>query len=434
MVITNMDDITSLFDEADPFKSWWPAILAAVVGIIIAVRSIMSGQRCPNDNQIRDQIVIVTGANTGIGFEIAKALAGRGGRVILACRNMDAAEKATAIIKRELSCQVLKDAQKTATNDTKTDQSSSSVNGNNTEANDNGNEADGGGNMFFVEARYLDLRSFDNVQRFARKIMAEFERIDILINNAGIIFDPVKTNTTDGFEQHLQVNYMAPFLLSHLLLPHLKKSQNGRIINVSAHAHASAKMDFDDPLNVGTWATNFHPRDAFSHSKLAVLLATRWMAKELKDASITVNCCTPGLVRGTSHLRSSPLMSALCVRVMTYPWMWLFMKNPWQGAQCAIHLATDPKLKHVTGEYFNDCEIAVSSPLGQDKELAKKLYQQTIRNLKRVTKLEIDKEEQESEILLPSAEESKTPAISVTSAPSSSSPTSTSAETSNVQQ
>ncbi|XP_061401883.1 retinol dehydrogenase 13-like, partial [Musca vetustissima] len=260
----------------------------------------MSGQRCPNDNQIRDQIVIVTGANTGIGFEIAKALAGRGGRVILACRNMEAAEKAAAIIKRELSCQVLKDAQKTATNTNGGTKDPSSSSGNNdTEANVNGNDtADGGssggggdvdgssggaaGNMFFVEARYLDLRSFDNVRRFARKIMAEFERVDVLINNAGIIFDPVKTNTTDGFEQHLQVNYMAPFLLSHLLLPHLKKSENGRIINVSAHAHASAKMDFDDPLNVGTWATKFHPRDAFSHSKLAVILATRWMAKELK--------------------------------------------------------------------------------------------------------------------------------------------------------
>ncbi|XP_061394970.1 retinol dehydrogenase 13 [Musca vetustissima] len=273
MVMGSMDDIITLFDEADPFKTWWPPIAAAVVGIIITVRAIMSGQRCPNDNQIRDQIVIVTGANTGIGFEIAKALAGRGGRVILACRNMEAAEKAAAIIKRELSCQVL------------------------------GSSGGGAGNMFFVEARYLDLRSFDNVRRFARKIMAEFERVDVLINNAGIIFDPVKTNTTDGFEQHLQVNYMAPFLLSHLLLPHLKKSENGRIINVSAHAHASAKMDFDDPLNVGTWATKFHPRDAFSHSKLAVILATRWMAKELKDTSITVNCCTPGLVRGTSHLR-----------------------------------------------------------------------------------------------------------------------------------
>uniref|UniRef100_A0A1I8PVX2 Uncharacterized protein n=1 Tax=Stomoxys calcitrans TaxID=35570 RepID=A0A1I8PVX2_STOCA len=110
----------------------------------------------------------------------------------------------------------------------------------------------------------------------------------------------------------------------------------------------------------------------------------------------------------------SPLMSAICVRVMTYPWMWLFMKNPSQGAQCAIRLATDPKLKQVTGEFFNDCEVAASSPLGQDKELAKKLYQQTMQTLRKVTKLQIDKEELEAadvvNAALPtSAEKTKAP-------------------------
>ncbi|TDG49064.1 hypothetical protein AWZ03_004549 [Drosophila navojoa] len=85
-------------------------------------------------------------------------------------------------------------------------------------------------------------------------------------------------------------------------------------------------------------------------------------------------------------------MSAICVKVITYPWMWLFMKNASEGAQCAIRLATDPQLKQVTGEYFNDCEIAASSEAGQDKELAKRLYMQTIETLQRVTKLTVDKE------------------------------------------
>lgn len=132
-------------------------------------------------------------------------------------------------------------------------------------------------------------------------------------------------------------------------------------------------------------------------------------------------------------------MSAICVRLITFPWMWLFMKNPFEGAQCAIRLATDPQLKKVTGEYFkwvaiagtgrgcrisgtlcvadtspllyslllpyslfththkflatcSDCEIAPTSEAGQDKELAKKLYMQTIKTLQRVTKLSVDKE------------------------------------------
>ncbi|XP_011192155.2 retinol dehydrogenase 13 [Zeugodacus cucurbitae] len=355
-----MDKLLSLFENADPFKTWWPTIAAAVFGVVIMVRTLMSGQRCPNDNQIRDQIVIVTGANSGVGLEIAKALAARGGRIVLACRNMAAAERVARVIKRELACQRI------------------------------GLPGEGEAE-FFVEARYLDLRSFESVHRFARRITGEFERIDVLINNAGIIFGSLGGRTIDGYEEHLQVNYLSHFLLTQLLLPHLRRSPSGgRVINVTAHAHAAAKIDFDDPLNVGTWAVKFHARDAFAHSKLAVLLATRWLARQMKGTPLTVNCCTPGLVRSTGHLRNSPLMSAISVKLMTFPWMWLFMKNPFEGAQCAIRLATDPKLKNVSGEYFNDCEIAQSSLHGRDIALAKKLYMQTIKELEKVTKLSIE--------------------------------------------
>ncbi|XP_036324576.1 retinol dehydrogenase 13 isoform X1 [Rhagoletis pomonella] len=356
-----MEKLMSLFENADPFKTWWPTIAAIVVGVVIMVRTLMSGQRCPNDNQIRDQIVVVTGANSGVGFEIAKALASRGGRIVLACRNIAAAERAAIVIKRELACQHI--------------------------------SPNAAAEELFVEARYLDLRSFDSVHRFARRITGEFERIDVLINNAGIIFAPVGARTIDGFEEHLQVNYISHFLLTQLLLPHLRRSPSGgRVVNVTAHAHAAAKIDFDDPLNVGTWAVNFHARDAFAHSKLAVMLATRWLARQLKGTPLTVNCCTPGLVRSTGHLRNSPLMSAISVKLMTYPWMWLFMKNPFEGAQCAIRLASDPKLKNVSGEYFNDCEVTQSSLQGRDIALAKKLYMQTIKELEKVTKLSIEKD------------------------------------------
>ncbi|XP_050341016.1 retinol dehydrogenase 13 isoform X1 [Bactrocera neohumeralis] len=355
-----MDKLLSLFENADPFKTWWPAIAAVVFGAVIMVRTLMSGQRCPNDNQIRDQIVIVTGANSGVGLETAKALAARGGRIVLACRNMAAGERMARVIKRELACQRI------------------------------GADVEG---EFFVEARYLDLRSFESVHRFARRITGEFERIDVLINNAGIIFGSLGGRTIDGYEEHLQVNYLSHFLLTQLLLPHLRRSPSGgRVINVTAHAHAAAKIDFDDPLNVGTWSVKFHARDAFAHSKLAVMLATRWLARQMKGTPLTVNCCTPGLVRSTGHLRNSPLMSAISVKLMTFPWMWLFMKNPFEGAQCAIRLATDPKLKTVSGEYFNDCEIAQSSLHGRDIALAKKLYMQTIKELEKVTKLTIDKD------------------------------------------
>lgn len=232
----------------------------------------MSGQRCPNDNQIKEQIVVVTGGNSGIGLEIAKALGARGGRIILACRNMTAGERAAAIIKRELGCHT------------------PIVPG------DNVNPAE----RYFVEARHLDLSSLQSVHRFAGQLMSEFERIDVLINNAGIVFGDPRLPTEDGFEQHSQVNYLAPFLLTQLLLPHLKKAEQGRIIFVAAHAHQAAKIDFDDPLNVGTWAVKFHPRDAFAHSKLAVILATRWLARELKGKQVTPPTTFPPRAMGAS--------------------------------------------------------------------------------------------------------------------------------------
>lgn len=173
-----------------------------------------------------------------------------------------------------------------------------------------------------IEIRYLDLKSFDCVKRFAKSIIKDFEKVDVLINNAGIIFNQFD-KTVDYFESHLQVNYLSHFLLSSLLLPLLKTAINGRIINVSAHAYATGKIDIDDPLNTGQWAPAYHHRDAFAHSKLCVILASMHMAVVLKglankfiqrkvfiflilrftETNVTVNVYTPGLVRGTGHLR-----------------------------------------------------------------------------------------------------------------------------------
>lgn len=108
---------------------------------------------------------------------------------------------------------------------------------------------------------------------------------------------------------HLQVNYLGHFLLTALLLPLINKSTQGRVVNVSAHSYQSGKIAPDDPLNVDTIEINgeatYHARHAYSHSKLAVLLTTKYWAKRVgsSKSKVTVNCCTPGLVRGTGHFR-----------------------------------------------------------------------------------------------------------------------------------
>lgn len=175
--------------------------------------------------------------------------------------------------------------------------------------------------------------------------------MDILINNAGLTFHPF-AKTTDGFETHLQVNYLGHFLLTNLLMPMLKKSKQGRIINVTAHAYSGGRMCIDDTLGITNLAPQFHPRDAYAHSKLAINLWTSKLAKLLKSTSVTVNCLTPGLVRGTKHMRQSPIMRAISAKIIMFPCMWIFMKTPIMGAQTAIYLATEGKIKSTSGEYF----------------------------------------------------------------------------------
>ncbi|GAB0095153.1 retinol dehydrogenase 13 [Sergentomyia squamirostris] len=334
-----MDQIKEELTKGDPLSTWWPYIVAAVVGVVVTVRSIMGGQRCPSENKIDGLVVVMTGGTGGIGWEVCKEVCSRSGHIILACRNMEKAEK---------MIRTLKKLQPNAV----------------------------------IEPIYMDLKSFDCVRRFVKTIESKFSQIDILINNAGLMFHPFE-KTVDGYEMHLQCNYLGHFLLTILLLPLLHKSRQGRIINVSAHAHTTAKMDYEDPLNIGPWATPYHPRDAFAHAKLACILVTRHLATRVcHKTNVTVNSLTPGLVRGTGHLDSSPIMKALCAKVITYPWMWLFMKTPSQGAQTIIYLATEPKLKEVSGKFFNDCEIVESSEVSRDDKLAEKLVKESMSAVK----------------------------------------------------
>ncbi|XP_055616010.1 retinol dehydrogenase 12 [Toxorhynchites rutilus septentrionalis] len=334
-----MDEIKAALADADPFSSWWPFIISGIVFLITTVRMYMGGQVCPNTNPIRDQVVIVTGASGGIGKELCKELVRRSAHVIMACRDMDKGDRTRQSIIREIPGASL-------------------------------------------ELLPLDLRSFDCVRRFVREVQSTHRQVDVLINNAGIIFHP-NERTADGFETHLQCNYLGHFLLTQLLLPLLKQASQGRIINVSAHGYTAGKMNIEDPLNTGSWAPGFHARDAFSHSKLAVVMATRALAGRLckEYSKVTVNVCSPGLVRGTDHLRYSPIMKALFARAITYPWMWLFMKTPYYGAQTMIRLATDPTLSAISGEFFNDCEQTDVSELAKDDLLAEKLYEVTLRML-----------------------------------------------------
>ncbi|XP_044265895.1 retinol dehydrogenase 12 [Tribolium madens] len=318
------------FEHLEGVKScWWPYIATFIIFVIGAIRAYIGGAHCPTRNRIDGKIVVITGGSSGIGLTTAKELAKKGARLILGVRNAERGKRALEYLLQECP------------------------------------ETD-------AIIKLIDLNDFVSIREFANQINLEYERVDILINNAGIIFHPFR-KTVDGNEMTISTNYFGPFLLTHLLLNLLSKSDNGRVINLSAVAHLRGKIDLDD-LNS---EKRFVEIEAFSQSKLALTMFTKHMASLLKHTNITFNAVNPGLVRGTRHLRNSRITTSFFTKLSVWPWMWLFMKTPKQGSQTLLYVALDPFLKNVSGCYFSNCEIQKPSDLVNDVELSEKLYKKT---------------------------------------------------------
>ncbi|KAK7104588.1 retinol dehydrogenase 13-like [Littorina saxatilis] len=299
-------------------------VVASVVAALL-LKNYMSGGRFEGKEKIPDKTVIVTGANTGIGKETAKELARRGGRVILACRDLKRAEKAREEIVSET-----------------------------------GNEN--------VVVKQLDLASMASIRQFAKDVVATEPRVDILINNAGIMWCP-KMLTEDGFEMQLGVNHMGHFLLTMLLLDKLKASAPSRIINVSSLAHVRGQINFDDLNSDKSYSAHM----AYGQSKLANVLFTRELAKRLENTGVTVNSLHPGAVN-TELARHISIFNSPVVRTLFSPVIWLLLKTSEQGAQTTLYCALASELEGVTGKYFSDCHEKEAAPQAQDDDAAKRLW------------------------------------------------------------
>lgn len=194
------------------------------------------------------QVFIITGANCGIGKETAKDVARRGAVVYMGCRDLVKCEEA----RKEIIL-----------------------------ATKNRN----------VYCRELDLASFSSIKQFAKRFKSEQNRLDLLINNAGVMRIPKRQVTKEGFEEQIGVNHLGHFLLTHLLLDYLKACAPSRIINVSSIAHTRGSIDTSDFNS----EKNYDPKKAYEQSKLANVLFTRELAKRLKDTGVTVNALHPGI-------------------------------------------------------------------------------------------------------------------------------------------
>jgi len=284
------------------------------------------------DRDVPDQAgktVLVTGANTGIGYQTALVLARQGARVLLGCRNRD-------------KCQAAIDSIRALHPD-----------------------AD-------LDPLALDLGDLSSVRQAAATLLDTEPHLDVLVNNAGVMVPP-RTLTTDGFELQLGVNHLGPFALTGLLLPLLRQTTGARIVNTSSNGHRMGEPDFDDL----TAEHSYRPLKRYGASKLANLLHTYELDRRFRaqDIPIVSAACHPGGTDTDLSRHVSPLLIAV-IR----PLAGWFLNQPPQGAWPTLAAATHPDVHG--GQYFGPGWFELSGPATQvdsnarskDPALARRLW------------------------------------------------------------
>lgn len=264
------------------------------------------------------KVCIVTGANSGIGKATALGLAQQGAHVVMVCRNAAKGQAAKAEIESQT------------------------------------------GNTH-IDLLLANLASQQAIRQLADKILANYERIDVLVNNAGVYLGS-RSVTDEGYESTFAINHLAYFLLTHLLLDRLKANAPSRIVNVSSEAHQSGKMHFDD-LDL---TSGYNGIKAYAQSKLCNVLFTYHLAKHLEGTGVTANVLHPGVV-GTNIGQGSVI--GWMFRVFAS-----FMLSPTQGANTSLYLATSPGVEDVSGKYFIKRKAQPSSRPSYDEKTAERLW------------------------------------------------------------
>lgn len=297
------------------------------------------------------RVAIITGSNSGIGFETARLLCEGGNDVILACRNE---EKGKAAVEKILS----KNPNALAT---------------------------------FMQ---LDLADKASIHKFVEDFHATEKKLHILINNAGHFLNPKDSKrqfTKDNFELTMGTNHLGPFLLTHLLLPDLKKTgaeENGdaRIVVVTCvHNKALARrqqvMETLDVENFFLEKENtYNSHQAYKNSKLANAMFTYELAKQLENTGVTVNCLCPGFIPTTELFRNTSNAQKFYRKFILHGLL-RFTKatrSVEQGAKAVVEMATGEKLKGVCGKYYKDNQ-EMKAPEESVEELQKKVYELSAR-------------------------------------------------------
>jgi len=271
---------------------------------------------------MKDKIILITGGSAGIGLATAEALAEKGAEIILAARNEEKLKQAAQQIESKSGVKKVK---------------------------------------YYV----ADFSSQKSIRSLAENVKKDYQKIDVLINNAGGVFPEFKLSE-DGLEMTIATNHFAYFLLTNLLLDLVKKSDYARIVNVASGSHYSGKIDFES----FTKNKGFFILKAYAQSKLANVLFTAYLADRLQGSQVTVNCLHPGFVKTDIGNKGTTWYSKL---------FWTLSSSiagisTEAGAKTSIYLASSDEVKGVSGKYFDKCMLKDPAPLAKDKDLQKELW------------------------------------------------------------
>lgn len=273
---------------------------------------------------LNGRTIVVTGGNSGIGKEAAVELAGMGAQVLVAARNRAKGEAALAEIKSR-----------------------------------SGRDA--------VELADLDLASIASIRAFADKFLANHDRLDVLLNNAGLTLRK-RAETADGFEMVFGVNHLGHFLLTALLRDRLVASAPARVVNVASEAHRYARrgLDFDDLMAT----KRYRPFLTYARSKLANILFTRELARRFDGTGVTANSLHPGFVASNFAREGDTGALGNLAMIAGRP----FAISAAKGAQTSVFLASSPFAEGVTGQYFAKSALAKPAAAAENDEAAAKLW------------------------------------------------------------
>ncbi|XP_019721542.1 retinol dehydrogenase 14 isoform X2 [Hippocampus comes] len=293
--------------------------VVASLAVFFFLKWMKKRRYCTDVKRLDGKTVLITGASSGVGKETAVALAARGARVVVACRDAGKAEKAVREIKLR-------------------------------------------SRSLAVVGMELDLASLRSVRRFCENFLRREERLDVLINNAAM--PGVLDWTEDGFSMCLGVNHLGHFLLTNLLLGRLKECAPSRVVTLTCSSYKYQKLDLHD-LNY-----NLLPFFTYCRSKLANVYFSHELGRLARGKGVTSFAVHPGLVR-SEWTRHYSLLFRAAMRVLA----WMLSASCEAGAQTVVYCAVSDEAARLGGGYFVDCRPATLRPFARDAGVAKKLWE-----------------------------------------------------------